>query len=268
MTRPLRLYGHRGASGVAPENTIVSFAQALSDGASALELDVHRTKDGEIVVVHDDDGRRMANDGRAIDALTLEQVRGLDVGWGFVDDTGARPFAGRGLHPPLLRDVLKAFPGVAVNVDLKRGDAGVREGTIAVVEACGAVDRVLLTAFSDDVIDAVVALGWRGQTGLAKNAVRALRLLPLVLARRALKRHVARGKSRLQIPPQAGGVRLDAAWFIDRAHDLGFAVDYWVINDLAQAKVLVERGADGLMSDHPARLRGLVPSPLSVATPT
>jgi glycerophosphoryl diester phosphodiesterase len=77
-----------------------------------------------------------------------------------------------------------------------------------------------------------------------------------------LRRHVQRGGTRVQVPPQATGIRLDKPSFIERAHDLGFAVDYWVINDVEQARQLLDRGADGLITDFPGKLAPLFPSTL------
>ena len=258
--RPL-LFGHRGARGTTPENTLAGFARALADGASALELDVHRSLDGEVVVFHDDDGARMANDPRSIENLDFATVSTWDVGHGFVEG-GQRPFLGRGLRPPRLIDVLRSFPGVPVNIDLKTTDPGLREATVAVIEGHGDVDRVVLASFYDEVIDAVIDSGCRCRVALAKNAVRALRFLPTIVVGRLLRRHVQRGGTRVQVPPQATGIRLDKPSFIERAHDLGFAVDYWVINDVEQARQLLDRGADGLITDFPGKLAPLFPSTL------
>jgi glycerophosphoryl diester phosphodiesterase len=265
-----RLYGHRGARGRCPENTLLSFAAALQDGANALEMDVHRTKDGVVVVFHDDDGVRVAGEPARVADVSFAELSRWDLGRGFVPPPDVvidappvvggdptRPFAGRGLAPPRLVDVLRAFPGVPVNIDVKTRDPALRDATIRIVEDAGAADRVLLTSFWDDVIAAVQASGTRAATGLGPRAVRALRLLPGFLARRRLRAHVDRGRSRVQIPPRTGVIRLDSPSFIARCHDLGFAVDYWVIDDVEQARTLLARGADGLMSDFPRRLAPL-----------
>jgi glycerophosphoryl diester phosphodiesterase len=260
-TRKL-LFGHRGARAHAPENTILSFARALSDGANAIELDVHRTKDGVIVAIHDDDGARMANDPRVVDAVSAADLVTMDVGWGYVAQDGGRPFSGRGLSPPKLKDVLRSFPGVTINIDLKTKDKALREGTLRVVDDEDAWDRVVIASFYDDVIDAVVASGARCRVSLARNSVRLLRFLPTIVVERLLARFVRREGTRVQIPPKVGHIRLDSQGFMQRAHDLGFFVDYWVINDLHQAQVLLQLGADGIISDDPAALRGLFPGPL------
>ncbi len=267
---PRRLYGHRGARGRAPENTVLAFAAALEDGANALELDVQRTKDGVVVIFHDDDGARMAGvPARVADSTYAEMTR-WDLGRGFTLPPGepappslgsdpTRPFAGRGLAPPRLVDVLRAFPGIPVNVDLKTRDPALVDDVVRLVDDERATPRVLLTSFFDDVIARMQATGTTAATGLGPRAIAALRLLPAFVARRALRAHVARGRSRVQIPLRTSLLRLDGADFVARCHDLGFAVDYWVIDDAAQGRLLLDRGADGLMSDHPRHLASLFP---------
>src|SRR5690242_3140965 len=92
------LYAHRGAAAEQPENTLPSFERALALGADALEMDVHATRDGVIVVSHDPDGARMTGVRRALAAATWDEVRTWDAGWGFAEAGGGpgRPFAGRG----------------------------------------------------------------------------------------------------------------------------------------------------------------------------
>ncbi len=257
MSRPL-LYGHRGAAGVCPENSYVSFARAVADGANALELDVHLSKDGEVVVFHDDDGRRMANVDAAVKDTAFKDLRAWDLGHGFSDAS----FVGRSVSPPALRDVLRGFPGLPINIDLKSQDPRLREATIALVQAEDAVERVVLASFHDDIIDAVIDSGCACRTNIGKRGVQILRLAPTWLCRRLLRRHIERGGTRVQIPPSFGPIRLDDQAFIAKCHALGFAVDYWVINDVDQAAALLARGADGLISDHPARLRALFAGPL------
>jgi glycerophosphoryl diester phosphodiesterase len=262
MTRPI-LYGHRGAAGVCPENSYASFATAVAHGATALELDVRRTRDGAVVVFHDADGRRMAGVADAVDAVTFQQMSTWDLGHGFRDAS----FVDRRLSPPLLRDVLRGFPGLPVNIDLKSRDPRLRDDTLRIVHEEGATDRVVIASFYDDVIRAVIASGTRCRIAVAANGVRWLRLAPLWLVRRVLREYIARGGTRVQIPTHAGRIRLDAPWFIARCHALGFAVDYWVINDVDEGRELLARGADGLISDHPQQLSTLFARPLR-ATPT
>jgi glycerophosphoryl diester phosphodiesterase len=108
----LRVYAHRGASAECPENTLPSFRRALDLGADALELDVHLTRDRQIVgVARNGDGRRMAGVAHGPSPRsTLDEVRGWDAGWGFRAADGSRPFAGRGVRMPALEEVLAELP--------------------------------------------------------------------------------------------------------------------------------------------------------------
>src|SRR5439155_27081166 len=118
--------------------------RALELGADALEMDVHLTPDGHLVVAHDDDARRTTGVPRAWTDMTLEEIERLDAGWGFIAKDGSRPFAGHGIRVPRFEDVLAAFPDVAINVDLK---VGAVEVALELLRRVHAVDRVRLASF-------------------------------------------------------------------------------------------------------------------------
>ena len=252
VDRPL-LFGHRGANLRCPENTVPALIAAIEDGANALELDVQLTSDGVVVVMHDDDGRRMCGVTPAVKDTPFATLKNWDPGVGFVDAGGARSFARRGLTVPRLADVLQAFPGIPINIDLKFADERGVARVIDVVTALAAVDRVLLTSFHEHVLAAVRTSSWAGRVGFCQRDVVALRFAPLAL----LRRRRPRGE-RVQIPVRAGPLRLDGAGFIDKMHALQIAVDYWVINDKAEGARLLDVGADGLMSDDPKTLAPLL----------
>jgi glycerophosphoryl diester phosphodiesterase len=250
--RPL-LFGHRGSNLRCPENTVPSFIAAIEDGANALELDVQLTSDGVVVVMHDDDGGRMCGTPGAVNATAFATLKNWDPGAGFVDAGGARSFARRGLTIPRLADVVQAFPGIPINIDLKSPDPRGIGRVVDVVTALGAADRVLLTSFHDEVMAAVRSSSWSGRVGFSKGDVYALRFLPAVV----LRRRRPRGH-RVQVPVKGGPVRLDGRDFIDKMHELDIAVDYWVINDRTEGERLLAAGADGLMSDDPKTLAPLL----------
>lgn len=244
-----RLYAHRGASALLPENTLPAFERGLADGANALELDVHLTRDGHVVVSHDGTGRRMAGRPELIAASTLDEVRRWDVGWGFESATKSRPFVSKGFAVPTFAEVLEAFP-VPLNVDLKPRDPALVRAALELVARHGAAERVRLASFHDANLDEVRRLGYPGPLGMTPREVRWLVLAPHWLSRRFPPRGTA-----MQIPPRTGPFRFDTKRLVEHAHAMGLRVDYWVINDPAQARQLLEVGADGLMTDDPARIR-------------
>ena len=239
------VYAHRGANVELPENTIEAFRLALDVGADALETDVHATKDDEIVVHHDPTGARTASDPRAIASLTLADVRRWNLAFGF------RARSGEGLtnacyRVPTFAEVLESFPSIRLNVDVKPKSLEVARRVMAIVSQHRAEERVLLTSFHDEVIGAIRSLGYRGPTGLARvEAVRAL------AAPRFTPRWLLPAGSRIQIPTHAGRLRLDSRSVVRRLQQLGYAVDFWVVNDAASAQRAKAAGADGVMTDDP-----------------
>jgi glycerophosphoryl diester phosphodiesterase len=250
--RPL-LFAHRGSNVLAPENTIPAFAHALTDGATALEMDVHRTRDGVVVVAHDDDGVRMGGVAKAIASCDWSDVSTWDMGASFTARDGGRPFAGRSLRMPTLAEVLSSFPGIAINVDVKA--LGVVADVVAVVAAAQASDRVLLTSFDVDNVRAIRAIH-SGPVGLTGHEIGMLRFLPLAALRRSWLPSLS-GRGRAQLPTTRLVFSLDKTALIERAHALGLSVDYWVINDIATGRHLLDIGADGIMTDQPNTLAPL-----------
>jgi glycerophosphoryl diester phosphodiesterase len=235
--RERRLYGHRGAPGRFPENTLESFRQALSDGATALEMDVHLTRDGQVVVAHDPDGRRMAGIPRAIADCPLDEVRTWSLGV-LPDASLARV--------PTFDDVLKAFPGVRLNVDIKPRNKSVVGPILDVIRRNDAELRVTLASFHDDVLARVRTEGYRGELSLSPWQIFRLQAAPSLW----LHEWPPLGDA-VQVPVSWRGLRMDTPGFIDRCHSFGLRLDYWVVNDPAEAARLMRAGADGIMSDRP-----------------
>jgi glycerophosphoryl diester phosphodiesterase len=238
----LRLFGHRGASAQVPENTLEAFEQALADGANALELDVHRTADGQLVVAHDPDGARMASSGSRICDCTLDEVKAWDVGRGFGATAGT-------LHAmPTLAEVIEAFPNVPLSVDLKPNDPRAVTEILHLTRTTGAERLVTVGSFHPGLVFRLRHLGYAGPSSLTHGEVAAVRLLPLSLSRRLV------GGQAAMIPRSGWGFSLDGPRFIARCRRLGLRVDYWVVNQRRSARELLARGATGIVTDDPQRI--------------
>ena len=245
-----RLYAHRGASAERPENTLPAFERAVELGVDALEMDVHLTRDDQLIVTHDPDARRMAAVPIKWADLDVADAQRLDVGWGFLAADGSRPFAGKGIGVPRFEDVLDAFPHVRINVDIK-GDKAVT-AMLALVAAKQATDRVTIASFQTGTAVAVRRKGYAGETALSQVEVITLLGLPAVLWRQ-----LPYTGSAAQIPVTQGPLRFDRPTFLAKCHSLGLRVDYWVVDDPAEAKRLLDLGADGIMTNDPAAIRPL-----------
>ena len=218
----MRVYAHRGASLELPENTLPAFRRAIELGADALETDAHVTADGVLVLSHDPDGGRMFGVRRRIAECSFEEVRA----WGV----------------PSLEEMVKEFPGIPINVDLKVEAAALAVSTL---RRLGAEEQVVLASFRSSTLRRVRALGYRGTTSLGRSEVARLLSLPAVAQR-----------GPFACPGRAAQLPLSLAqpWVVARCHALGLRVDYWTVNDPAQARLLMALGADGIMTDDPARI--------------
>jgi glycerophosphoryl diester phosphodiesterase len=242
------VYAHRGAAAEQPENTLPSFRRALELGADALETDVHLTADGEIVAIHDPDGRRVAGVERAVSAATLAEVQRWDAGHAFVNERNERPFVGRGYRVPTLAELLAELPPVRLNIDLKSEEPVLVQRFIEVVRRHDAEDRVVAASFHASVLRNLRGSGWRGESSLAEREFVACWLWPTLL------RFGPPPGTRAQIPTRSGPFQLATRRTVRKLHRLGLRVDFWTINDPAVAVALVALGADGVMTDDPASI--------------
>lgn len=243
------LYAHRGAASERPENTLPSFARALELGADALETDLHLTADGHVVVAHDAVLSRTAGVPVTIARATLDELRRCDVGWGFVDREGRRPFAGLGYRIPTLEELLVEFPGVPLNVDVKQPAPPMVAPVLALLKRLRAEERVLVTSFTDATLRAVRAAGYPGRSGCGPSDVLRLHSAPDALIARW---PIAGGA--VQVPTAMFGLRFDTPAFVARCRALKLPLHYWTINDPAEAARLLALGADAIMTDDPAAI--------------
>jgi len=242
------VYAHRGAAAELPENTLASFRRALELGADALETDVHLTADDEIVAVHDAVGDRVAGIQRSVRSVTLHEAQSWDAGYSFVAAGGVRPFLGRGFRIPSLAELLSELPAIRLNIDLKSEEPRLDERFIEVVRRHGAEARVVAASFHASTLGYLRARGWHGESSLARREFIACWLTPSWLRRSRPP------GSRAQIPTRSGPIPLATRATLAKLHRIGLAVDFWTVNDPDEARRLVALGADGIMTDDPARI--------------
>jgi glycerophosphoryl diester phosphodiesterase len=254
VPRPV-VIGHRGCAGEVPENTLASFEAGLAAGAAILESDVHLSRDGVPVLIHDGAVDRVTDGSGAVADLDLAELSKLDAGHRFERD-GRHPFRGHGLRIPTLEQALRRFPAARFNLELKQGVPGLVERSVGVVADAGAAHRVLLTAESGPLMQSLRAeLRRRG----VEAAVGASGPDVLAFVRAALDgAPPPEGPMALQVPAEFAGRPLVTAEFVAHAHRHGLAVHVWTINDAAAMHRLLDLGADGLVTDFPARLAAVI----------
>lgn len=295
--------GHRGAMGLRPENTLPSFELAFELGADMLELDVHPSRDGVPVVIHDDRlgrttdaGRRASGGGaRFVSELTLEELRALDAGSWFVDaldrappppfgptDDERRAWLGAGdvaalgggrVRVPTLEEALRLAltRGRRVNVELKmipRRYARLVPAVVDVVRRVGAQDHVLLSSFDHAALVEAKRLAPELPTAalvVARLADPGLYVAE-VLGGDAWNPGCVGEYDSLGFGAEdhaARGVEALDRAAIDGAHARGVSVHTWTVNDVPRMQALVQVGVDAIITDFPNRLRDVLARPVS-----
>ncbi|MEV7133703.1 glycerophosphodiester phosphodiesterase [Arthrobacter sp. NPDC093128] len=224
---------HRGYSPDGLENSMAAFRSAVELGYRYLETDVHTTADGVLLVFHDLSLDRVTDGTGRISRLPAGTVAQARIG-------GVEPI-------PLFRELVSAFPGVRLNLDVK--DWSSVASLAAAIEQYGVHDQVLIASFSDRRRRAVIRLLSRpvaGSAGIVSNALFTVLgpVLPARIIRRAL-----RGVHALQVPVRYGAVRVVTPGFVRRAHRHGLQVHVWTINDPAEMRRLLDLGVDGIVTD-------------------
>jgi glycerophosphoryl diester phosphodiesterase len=249
---------HRGGSGSYPEDTLYAFERAVAnDGTDLLELDVHTSADGVLVVHHDDDLDRTTDGSGPIHALTFEQIRELDAAYWFdPEGTGTYPLRGQGVMIPTLLEVLERFGDTPLSIEAKQIDPPLVDELTAMVVDFGRVDSVLLASFDDATIEAISDNLPDVAVNYGENATRCVVFQHTLQAGWG----ACPNADVLTVPPESSGITVITPRLLDSAHARGVAVYAWTIDDPDEMNELLDMGVDGIMTDRPDVLRDVLDS--------
>ncbi|HSN78653.1 MAG TPA: glycerophosphodiester phosphodiesterase family protein [Anaerolineae bacterium] len=242
LAHPLNL-GHRGARGLAPENTLASMKAGMNAGADGVEFDVQRTADGHLVVFHDDDLKRICGVGGRVVTSTLAQLRELDAGRHF-----GLQFAGELI--PTLDEVIETLPASAfLNIEAKRfrfRSDRLEAGIMHAIQRHNLLARCIVSSFNPVLL-------WR--------MGRMDRTIPLGLLyapdeppglNRGWPRHLLRLAAlhpyHEQVTPK----------LMQQTHRRGQQVNTWTVNEPTEMRRLIDLGVDGIITDRPDLLSALL----------
>lgn len=232
-SRPVVL-AHQGFSGLYRPNTIEAFDEAIRVGADILELDVWTTKDGIIVVHHDE---ALEEGAPPIREMTREDLEAL------------APWV------PNLETVLQRYPLVRVNIEIKQAEPPMEQALLNLVRQNQAEERILVASFYGDVMKRWGALPGAESVAVSADTVSTYHLAAYYLT--WTTRLWQPGADALQLPVsgQLGPfeIRLDTPRLIQAAHRVGVKVHYWTINEEPEMERLLLLGADGIITDYPDR---------------
>jgi glycerophosphoryl diester phosphodiesterase len=238
MTTPVcMVIAHRGASSYAPENTLAAFDLALQMGVRQIELDVHSTSDGHLVVIHDDTVDRTTNGSGPVASHRLAELWELDAGAWF----GAT-FAGERI--PTFDAVLERYKGrVHIHTELKGHTPSLSQRTADLIRQHGMVEQVTITSFQKVRLEEIRAYAPELTTGWLVGEVSDAMIAPIIVQARAM--------GLAQLCPRANTVTPE---LVRRLHAEGFVVRASGATTEELMQQVVQAGADGMTVNFPDKL--------------
>jgi glycerophosphoryl diester phosphodiesterase len=217
--------GHRGARAYAPENTLASFRKAIEIGVDAIELDVRKTKDDKIVVIHDSDVQRTTDGEGLVSELTLSQIKG---------------FSSKEEKIPTLEEALD-FLDKKVKVLIELKEEGIEEEVLSIVRAKELEKNVVIISFLEEALKKVRELNNKIETGLiyAKHS------------------NPIKAAVELKANYLVALFRFTHTATVQKAHENGLKIIVWTINTQKEAQEYAKKGVDGIASDKPDILSDL-----------
>jgi len=253
--KPL-LFAHRGGAGLFPENTLYAFRQSVRlYKADFLELDIHGSRDGHVVVIHDSTVDRTTNGSGQVCNMTLAQLKALDAGFRFTSDGGRTfPYRGKGLTIPTLREVFEEFGSldVCINIDIKQYYPNIEHRLYNLITGCGVADKVLVTSGHPSVLNRFRRINRRG---IATGANGLESTLAWLFSKVNLGFLLCPKYKALQVPLIfRGTLPIVSEKLVRFCKSKKVGLHVWTINDTDTMKRLLDMEVDGIMSDYPDRL--------------
>ena len=225
---------HRGGDEKKTENTLEAFQYSSDLGFTFMETDVQFTKDGEVVVFHDIDLKRIAGLEKKISELSLKEIKSIDlIGGGKI---------------PTLDDLLSSFKNLRFNIDIKVDSAV--DKTVDIIKSHDALNRTCLAAFSSTRLNRIrILAGKDACTSMGK-----LEVSKLIMRSWGLPFDKQPGMC-AQVPTAQWGIPVVTEGFIEEAHRQDKLVHVWTIDDPEEMRNLIKKSVDGLMTDKPSILK-------------
>ena len=271
LERRVLNWAHQGGAKEAPSSTLFAMRQAVANGADALELDVHMSKDGVLMVCHDATVDRTTDGTGAIADLTLDELRRLDNAYWWIpgtvvdhdhaDEPDLYVHRGKAADDPEFRiatlgEVLDAFPDTYLNFDIKQTAPTVvpyEQPLAEALQRAGRAGTTIVASFNDLATERFREFAPEIHTSLGTAGT-----ADFYRAVRAGETPPATAGIALQVPRTFGDIVVVTEDFVSRAHDHGLAVHVWTIDDDQEMADLIAVGVDGVMTDRPQALESVL----------
>jgi glycerophosphoryl diester phosphodiesterase len=250
--RPL-VIAHQGGELLAPSNTLTSFQQAVDLGVDVLEFDIHITKDGHLVTIHDPTVDRTTNGKGNVHDLTLDEIQKLDAGYHFEDLDGKLSYRGKGAYIPSLEEVFQSFPNMKMVIEIKDDNPAERIPEISeklwtLIQKYQKEDQVVVASFNQKIINQFEKIS-DGQVALSAGEDEIRKFI--IFKKLFLANLYTPNADVFQIPTKESIFNLASPSIMKEADRRNVNIQYWTIDDKETMRSLLEDGADGIITNRP-----------------
>ncbi|MFJ5758654.1 glycerophosphodiester phosphodiesterase [Neobacillus sp. NPDC093182] len=257
--RPL-VIAHQGGELLAPSNTMASFENAANMRVDVLETDIHITKDGHLVTIHDPSVDRTTNGKGNVADLTLAELQALDAGYHFKNLDGSYSFRGKGVYIPTVEELFQRFDDMKIEIEIKDDNPPERIEEIAsklwkLIEKYQMEEKIIIGSFDQKILQTFEKYA-KGRVAITagRQEVKSF----VVFHKFFLRNLYVPKVDAFQIPVEDSGFDLTDQRLIDGAHRLGMKIHYWTIDDPKTMEKLIDAGADGILTNRPDLLLKLL----------
>ena len=249
------IMAHRGGKGLWPENTLYAFEQAVAMGVDVLEMDMHSTADGVLVLMHDGTVDRTTDGAGPVNGLTLDELKALDAGYDWsLDDGVTFPYRGQSITVPTVEEVFAAYPTMPMNIEIKQAEPSITKPFCQLIREYGMADKVLVASFHQETMNEFRLECPEVATATGEREV----IVLFVLSKIYLDATYSPASQAMQVPEYRSGLHVLTPRMVAAAHSRGLDVHAWTINDVEDMQRLIDLGVDGIITDYPDRLMDLL----------
>jgi glycerophosphoryl diester phosphodiesterase len=252
--KPL-VIAHQGGDGLWPGDTLYAYQQAAELGVDVLEMDMHQTADGVLVLMHDATVERTTDGTGQIKNMTLAALKQLDAGYDWSPDGGQSfPYRGQAITVPTLEEIFTTFPNWRMNIEIKQVEPPIVEPFCRLIRQYNMQEKVLVASFHRPALEAFRATCPEVATSAAEDEIRPFFILNTLF----LGPLHSPPANAVQVPEYAGGLHVLTPRFVRGAHGRNMEVHAWTIHEPADMQPLLDMGVDGHITDYPDRLLELL----------
>ncbi len=251
MNKKPLIIAHRGASGLAPENTLTAFAKAIEIGVDRIEMDLRQTIDGEVIVLHDKTIVRTTNGWGSARKLSLNKIRRYSAGSWFHYDFSSERI-------PTFREVLELVDGrTTLLLEIKDGSPyhhGIEKNVIDIINEYNAHEWCIVQSFNDKVLK-----NFRALPNLNSDIQKLFEIVIPVAPFYGGSKFTYKSIRRYDFAQEVNiNFKSVTPLVVRKIHKMGKKINVWTVNDRYDLQYFIEMGVDGIITDFPDRLKELL----------